>query len=296
MFKKTQRIPNKIKREALRIPVLKSLSKRNYQTAVHQYASQVPVISSADSMLVNSIQEEGVFVTSLENLAINSNSLMIDNANKLVSELKAIPSNGNSSIGWFMSEDMMKEREIFLWGLEERLLDIIENYLSLPVKYVGMHLRKEIANGIAKDVRQWHIDIEDYRRIKIIIYLNDVDEEGGPFEYISKNLTSIAAKKLKYDHAGFVTDRIMEKVIPKSDWISCTGAAGTVILADTCNIFHRAKTPVRSDRFSLTFGYTSRRPIALYYPLKLSPTQWIAISDRLTERQKDCIVHKQNFL
>ena len=79
MVKKTKHIPSKIKREALRIPVLQSLSKRNYQTAVNQYASRLPVISSADSALVDSIREEGVFVTSLEDLAINSTSLMIDN-------------------------------------------------------------------------------------------------------------------------------------------------------------------------------------------------------------------------
>ncbi|MDJ0688208.1 MAG: hypothetical protein QNJ41_06850 [Xenococcaceae cyanobacterium MO_188.B32] len=295
MLKKINRIPSKLKREALRIPAWQFLSKRSYQTAIKKYASRLPALASADSVLVDSIRQEGVFVTSLEDLGINSNSLMIDTAEKLLSELKSIPSNGDNSIGWLMSKDMMKEREIFLWGLEEKLLDIVENYLSLPVKYVGMHLRREIANGIMEDVRQWHIDIEDYRRIKIIVYLNDVDQEGGPFEYISKNLTSIASKKLKYNN-GFVAERVMETVVSRSKWKSCTGVAGTVIFADTCNIFHRAKAPVQSDRFSLTFGYTSRQPIALYYPLKLSQDQWLAISDRLSERQKDCLLHKQSFL
>ena len=81
----------------------------------------------------------------------------------------------------------------------------------LPAKYVGMHLRRQVANGVMEDVRQWHIDVEDYRRIKIIVYLNDVDEEGGPFEYLSKDLSSIASMKLKYNN-GFVSDRVMETV------------------------------------------------------------------------------------
>ena len=294
IFKKAQRIPNKLKRETLRVPALQLLSKRRYQTAIEKYSSRLPAISSEDSTLVDSLKQEGVAVTSLKKLNISSNSLMIYTAEKLLSELKAIPSNEENSVGWLISKDIMQEQEIFLWGLEEKLLNLIENYLGLPVKYVGMHLRREIANGITEDVRQWHIDIEDYRRIKIIVYLNDVDEEGGPFQYLSKNLTSKTSKELKYNN-GFVVDQVMETVVPKSNWTSCTGVAGTVILADTCNIFHRAKAPIQSDRFSLTFGYTSRKPIALYYPLKLSQDQWLTITDQLTERQKDCLVHRPGY-
>ena len=294
VFKKVSHIPSKLKRECLKIPVLQSLSKHSYHAAIQKYATSLPIIPPQDSAIVDSIKEKGVFVTSLEYLGIDSTHLMIDTAKKLLPQLKAIPSNRKSSIGWVMSKDMMQDRAIFLWGLEKKLLDIVENYIGLPAQYVGMHVRRQVANGRIEGVRQWHIDVEDYRRIKIIIYLNSVNEEEGPFEYLTKDLTSIASKKLKYSD-GFVSDKLMEAVVPKSNWTSCTGSAGTVIFADTCSIFHRAKPPTKSDRFSVTFGYTSRNPIALYYPLKLSQAQWLAISDNLTERQKNCLFNKQGF-
>ena len=81
--------------------------------------------------------------------------------------------------------------------------------------------------------------------IKIIVYLHDVGEEHGPFEYIP--LPSNIGEWCNYyrvDYrlwkSGFlgIDDREMMNVIPKKFWKSCPGKAGTVIFVDPRNVLH----------------------------------------------------------
>ena len=95
---------------------------------------------------------------------------------------------------------------------------------------------------VQKKSRLWHLDREDRRMLKIIIYLNDVSEEGGPFQYIPKSLTStISSDRLIVLYYGYIDDKTMEQVVPQSKWKSCLGSAGTVVIADTASNFHRGK-------------------------------------------------------
>jgi hypothetical protein len=84
------------------------------------------------------------------------------------------------------NEQMMEYPEIFLWGLEQRLLNIAENYLGLPVAYHGSYFRRDIANQVEKKSRLWHMDSEDRKLFKVIVYLNDINDERGPFQYLPK--------------------------------------------------------------------------------------------------------------
>ena len=181
--------------------------------------------------MVDSLRHEGAFVTSLKVLETPSTSLVITSAEKLLPELLAFSSNGQHSISLPFPK-LMNHPEIFLWGLEERLLNIVENYIGLPVLYHGADFRREIADGQAIGPRQWHLDVEDYRMVKIILYLNEVGLNGGPFEYISRYSTSSLCQTLKYS-SGFVPDEVIKTVIPTSNWKSCTGRSGTLTLSDT---------------------------------------------------------------
>lgn len=239
------------------------------------------------------MREEGAFVTSLQTLAIPSTSLVIASWEKLLPELLAFSSNGKYAISLPYFK-LMKSPEIFLWGLQERLLNIIENYIGFPVLYHGANFRREIANGKLIDVRQWHTDVEDHRMVKVIVYLKDVNLNGGPFEYISKSLTSSLRQTLQYN-SGFVSDEVIKTLVPTSDWKPCTGRSGTVIFSDTRNVFHRAKPPVEADRFSITFSYTSRRPITIFNKVTLSRDELLRISSRLSKRQSQCILGYSNL-
>ena len=293
-IEKIERISNKIKREVLQFSALKTVSEFAYKKNLEKHVNCLPEISPLDLILVDSLRQEGAFVTSLQALETPSTSLLSASAEKLLPELLTFSSNGQHSISLPLPK-LMEHPEIFLWGLEERLLNIVENYIGLPVLYHGADFRREIANGKPIGVRQWHIDVEDHRMLKIIVYLNDVSLNGGPFEYISKYSTSSLRQTLQYS-SGFVSDEVMKTVIPISDWKSCTGRSGTVTLSDTCNVFHRAKPPLGADRFSITFSYTSRRPIKIYSENTLFRDNLLRTSSRLSRRQRECILVNRNLL
>jgi hypothetical protein len=212
---------------------------------------------------------------------------MVSACEKLAAELRAMPTNGNNAPR-LPIDRVMEFPEIYLWGLSERLLNFIENYVGLPIRYHGADLRREISDGKLNDVRQWHIDAEDQRMFKIILYLNDVVPGGGPFEYLPRATTIETARRLHYS-SGFVKDDTMESALPRSSWVAATGKAHTALLADTCKVFHRAQPPRTQDRYSITYSWTSTKAVKEYPTMPISDRAWEYIIGHTGARQQSCL-------
>lgn len=182
--------------------------------------------------------------------------------------------------------ELLSDVRLWRWGLDDELLDVAENYLGQPARYYGADVRREVADGRpAHDVRQWHRDIEDHRVFKILVWLNDVGPDGGPFAHVSADGSQDAARQLRYV-SGFVSDDAMRAVVPESAWHLCTGPRWTAVMPDTARLFHRATPPVREDRYSVTFTWTSRHPVrTMPAPTVLSEEQIDQIKEGLAPRQ-----------
>lgn len=289
VLSKSHRIPGKVKLELLRVPIFKSISELNYQHRIEEHAECLPKISPSAANFLKLIYQEGAVVTTLDKLPLADPNSLLKATQVFLPELQQNISKNQNSLR-ISQDNIIKNPEIFLWGMQEELLDIVENYLGLPVFYHRVEMRRDLVNlNNPINVSQWHRDAADYRMIKLIIYLNKVTVGGGAFEYMPKNITLSSSQNLRY-HCGFVSDHRMANSVPQDYWHMCTGEAGTVIVADTHNVFHRIQAPVTSDRFSITFTYTSRKPVRLYDKVSLSPRDLSAISSHLSERQKKCLV------
>ena len=295
MYILVQKARNKVIKKLTQIPFVQAQSELLYQTALNKHLVNLPVLSTSDRTLVETIKRDGVVITSLEALGIPSNPRFFQVAKKLMSEIpKSISGQKNEFVVHATPQQMMEHPEIFLWGLEQRLLNIVENYLGLPVAYQGVFFRRDIANEVAIKSRLWHIDMEDRKVLKIIVYLNDINDDTGPFQYIPQSLTSTAVRSLKY-RSGYITDETMQQAISPSNWKSCTGLSGTVIIAATSSIFHRGKIPVASDRFAVFFDYTSRQPRQPFYnTLSLPKQNLLSLVNNLSEPQKNCVFWQQH--
>lgn len=287
-----KRLFNRIKRELLKFPLLQFICNIAYKTEIEKHINYLPAIFPGDYTLVDCLKRESVAVTSLELLKIPSTPLFIDSVKRLLPNLQAIATSKKHAISLSQSEKLNYPYTI-LWGLEERLISIVENYIGLPVLYLGADVRREIANGKVVNIRQWHLDIEAHRMIKIIVYFSNVNADTGPFEYIPRSSTLLLSQLLKYS-SGFIQDETMNTVSP-SNQQSCIGPFGTVIFADTCNVFHRAKAPTLSDRFSVTFAYTSRKFIKAHHVDKFSKDEYLLFSQKLSKRQQECVLGNVNL-
>jgi len=282
-----KKIANRLKREVMFRGPFRLLTRRRHEALLAAHAPKLPRISDAAMGLVGELRTTGVLQRPISALEIAGTDQMLTGLATLVSELRALPANGNNAPR-LPIERLLEIPEIYLWGLDQQLLDLVECYVGLPVHYHGADLRREIADGVTNDVRQWHVDAEDHRMFKIIAYLNDVTEVGGPFEYMTRQTTERAARALRYV-SGFVPDPSMEKVMPRQDWHAATGPSFTANLADTCAVFHRARPPTSVDRYSVTFSWTSRRPMKTYASMPMVQETYDSLMRRLSPRQRECV-------
>jgi hypothetical protein len=147
-------------------------------------------------------------------------------------------------------------------ALDRKLLEIISLYLGMwpRLHAIGAWLNFP-TDDEAKESQLWHRDGDDLKIVKAFVYLNDVDEENGPFSYVPKTQPFGAKAGIMPNqrNPGRVTDDEMREAIPTEAWLSCTGPAQTMILADTTG-YHRGGKPVRGNRILLTYTYTSGTP------------------------------------
>jgi hypothetical protein len=253
-----KKIRNRVVKYIYTMPSVQKHGDFIHQLTAQQHLINLPSLSLEDYKLVHRLKTEGVVITSLEELAIPSSREMLSSAQNLIPLFPSVIRK-NEYVLHATNKQMMENPEIFIWGLEKRILNIAENYFGLPVAYHGAYFRKDIANKVERKSRLWHMDNENRQVLKIIIYLQDVNEDQGPFQYISLETTQKLAQKLRY-RLGYIKDTAMQRQASSSDYKSCLGVSGTVIFAATGSIFHRGKIPVASDRFTLFFDYTSRLP------------------------------------
>ncbi|MGF1540119.1 MAG: response regulator [Pleurocapsa sp.] len=284
--RKAKLATHKIKQIAHQNFNLPSLSDRERSLERAKYRDCLPQLSPADAQIVSTLEQEGVFITSLTELGLPYTKRFVQETIVLHPHLYTLSNLHNWREGIPKLRKFL-HTDILLWGLQERLLDIIENYIGLPLLFHGVDLRRDAADASLTDARHWHRDIDDQRMVKIIIYLNHVGKTGGPYEYIPRSHTEQLANALNYT-SGFVDDDAIAEIIPPENWQTCAAKAGSIVITDPCNVFHRAK-PAQRNRYSITFGYTSRIPKVFLSEFQLSPEEWERITPQLTKRQIACL-------
>jgi hypothetical protein len=244
-----------------------------YKSALSKHRPNLPKLeaqnnpqkSRSDRAILETLKTEGVCITSLEELGFKSSTRLMQAARN---QLSAMPAPKHSSKGQKLPQiyTLTELPEFSNWGNENRLLNIVENYIGLPIAFQGIHLRKDFPNEDQFGTLLWHKDSEDRRMVKAIIYLSDVEEKHGPFEYVPLPLTrmnTLNYYRIYYQlwRSGYIgiDDKTLEKIIPQSAWKSCPGKAGTVILVDPKCVLHHG-TLRSEERSTLFFVYTANSP------------------------------------
>ena len=177
------RLANRAKREVLfRVPPVRMLAEERRDRRLRRYADHLPQLAASDRESIAHIRSHGVHVTTLDSLALPETERVKQLLNGLVADLAARPA--TTSTIRPSREQLLADVSLAVRS-ERPMLDIAENYLGMPARYYGADVRREVADGRPPhDVRQWHRDVEDYRVLKILLWLDDVDADGGPFAYV----------------------------------------------------------------------------------------------------------------
>jgi hypothetical protein len=180
-----------------------------------------------------------------------------------------------SSVG--IVEPLMQSPEFADVAFDERLLGICTAYFQVVPVLSFLKVRSSFANNLpVVDTQFFHCDFGSYKILKAIIYLNDVELDGGPFCFVQGSHIN---KFEGWDKKSRFSDEELQEKYGKDCITYCTAKAGDVYLAETTG-FHRGLKPVKVDRNVLIITYC----VHPEYGFKYEPNQ---ISRQTFDRLSD---------
>jgi ectoine hydroxylase-related dioxygenase (phytanoyl-CoA dioxygenase family) len=155
-------------------------------------------------------------------------------------------------------------------GLNRALLDLANAYLGMWAKleYVDVWYTPPADKSERQSSQRWHRDFNDRHLLKAFLYLVDVDEETGPFEYVPRSAPGGELDHLwPWKPLGLTyppQDELEQKLAQRS--VSFTAPKGTLIFCNTAG-FHRG-------------GFASAKPRALATVTYSSPASLASLTER----------------
>jgi hypothetical protein len=257
-----RRINWKLSRFAARatsLAAVREFREKRYARELENHQPALPELSGVPQRIVADLRLGGLSQAPLGHLGIVGTSAIISSGQHLVTrEREYFQSQANEGSKFLMmrAASLLANPEHYLFGLNSLFLDIAEAYIGLPVGYDGVSIQYTVADGEEVSTREWHRDREDRKMLKIIVYLNDVDADGGPFQLLPRKFDP--ARKQPY----LLTpeERVSLEAGELGAPVSCEGPGGTAIFADTAKFFHRGKPALGRDRSAIFFSYFAQRP------------------------------------
>lgn len=269
------------------ITLLRNKVRRRLLEATHHLESLVVRrrlnghLTIRQSAILADLRTEGVHVTTVDALLTDSAPSLYRSFRLALDLLRQVPLKEPSRV-WQrgsasndLRADVMLDMvpELYLLGLDPGLLGLVQQYLRLPVAYHGAVIRHSLVDGVGAGPRLWHQDEEDFHVLRMVVYLNDVTVGGGPFEYIPRSL-GISYKQFAGFESDLTNDR-MRQIVSLERWKRVYGAAGTVVLCDTAQVFHHESLQTERDRAVIMIGYSSRRPKSMVTSMAHFPAEQV---------------------
>jgi hypothetical protein len=145
-------------------------------------------------------------------------------------------------------------------GTHPRLLDLANAYLGLwsKLEYVDLWYNPPALEDERKSSQRWHRDFNDRHLLKAFIYLVDVDENTGPFEYVPRSAPGGELDALwPWRPLGEnypPEDELAARIDGRS--VTFTAPKGTIIFCNTAG-FHRGGFVTAKPRVLATFTWDS---------------------------------------
>jgi hypothetical protein len=256
-------------------------SDARYQARLAQHVDRLPALSDHDRDVLRAMTTSGVAVRPIQ---LSSN--VIDAADAVLDRLRG--RHGRVPCVQAELSERAEDMAVFAYGLDPHLLDLAENHLGLSPRFLGVELKRELVGATSRQhdaVRRWHLDHEDRRIFKVIVYLSDVDCGTGPFGYIDLQHTQTIIDTIKHRYRP-VSDEHIAAIVSRDQWRQVTGPRLTAVYVDTGRVFHRVCPPTEGERYSVSFAYSSHNPYYTFSTLMLPQAALRRLRDGLSPRQR----------
>ncbi len=157
-------------------------------------------------------------------------------------------------------------------SLSPHMLDVANAYLRMwsKLSYVDLwYTVPQPAEAERVASQLWHYDFDDKHLLKAFLYLDDVDPDAGPFEYVAGSQPGGPHHEVRpWKPMGFgrVPEEEVQRNVPNDAIRTFTAPRGTIIFCNTSGL-HRG-------------GFATARPRVLATATYCSPASLAALSQR----------------
>ena len=249
------------------------------RTSRRQFAGARPVLDGAQQRIVDELQVDGYSLLDCSELFGDEtwNELEAQASRFVVDTEAALAGDGEGLRVRAGKEFVVR---LWSWGVDldlgdpwfrvcasRRMLDVANTYLGLQSKLEYVDLWYSVPQPVEADrvsSQRWHRDFNDRKLVKVFLYLVDVDEETGPFQYAAGS-----APGGRYADAwpwrplgeNYPPEDELEQRIPADAVRTFTGPKGTLLFCNTAG-FHRGGFATSSPRVLATATYSSPASLA----------------------------------
>jgi hypothetical protein len=272
------------------------------RAARRRYAHEPPVLDDVQQGILERLRNEGYATLPFSELAPDLWCELEPEAARFVSETEAElareKESGQSALRRREGKEFVVRKyaydvELSLddpWlrlGLSTRLLDIANAYLGMWAKleYVDVWYTPPVEDPERRSSQRWHRDFNDRHLLKAFLYLGDVDEESGPFEYVPRTAPGSELEHLwpwrplgdNYPPEEELDAKVADRAV------SFTAPKGTLIFCNTSG-FHRGGFARSKPRVLATVTFSSPASLASLternYKLRMDATDGLDPAQR----------------
>ena len=242
---------------------------------VHLLKKNRPRLSDTQVRILNDLKENGVATTSLEELFPNEDMLHVlqDYEKEQKGNRKQYHKKKFFVDYWEKIPELDLDNPFVKIMTDTRILDVVNSYMGMysQIIFYTLQMTDTTPNNAERTYSQnWHRDPQEQKFCKVFIYLNDVDENTGPFVYLPKSAHGQKYGKLfpvSPPKGSYPSKEDVDKLLPMDEVKTMTGTAGTVLFCDTMGI-HRGGYATKHPRIMSTFAFgakTFRENISYWY-------------------------------
>lgn len=255
---------------AITSPVLRRLVVATLQSGIRFIHGQFPLDQLASTWETKTLQELGSDGYA-PIPALLSNGQIADIRSFFRSRLLT-PRSGNGNpftvdhvpqgvrIADYSLRDIIDAPHILGLANHPSLLRLAARYIGCKPTISALGLRWSFPGATAgTDVQAFHRDSDDWRYMKILVYLTDVNDEAGPHVYVKGTHRTRAPMRLQ-----LYKDAEISKRYGDDQLIVATGNAGFGFAVDTSGI-HKGAVPTRKPRLMLQIQYSLLPAFSYHY-------------------------------
>jgi hypothetical protein len=160
------------------------------------------------------------------------------------------------------------------------ILGIVTRYLGCKptISQIGLRWTFPSTTGAHDFTHELHRDYDDWKSVKLFVYLTDVDERSGPHVFVATSHRTSG----RFRCSSYYALRDVEAEYGREQIVSVTAPRGSGFFADTFGI-HKGELPLSGPRLLLGIQYSLLPNYSLVYnPMALpGPTAYDPYINRL---------------